>query len=186
LAPPAPSPSWGAGDFRQTYSVGFVDIGRAMNPLLEAPTFVEEREALRRELEVTERDFQQRLAAFDEQLRSMDQNSPQFRERFEEAQRLYEEYTRWGQNVAIRRRDELDVRHLQAVYRDVVNAVNVVADRMGIDIVMRFIPADREFRSINAEQALTEIRLRAAVRSPEQLDITSEVMEELGLRDQDQ
>jgi hypothetical protein len=176
--------AWGAGEFRQAYTVAFVDIGRAMNPLMESGAFVEEREALRRELEVTERDYQQRLDALGEQLRAMDQASPQFRERFEEAQRLYEEYTRWGQTVALPRRDALDVRHLNTAYMEMASAVNIVADRLGIDIVLRFIPPERDLQAMTAEQALTEIRLRSAVKYPEALDITSEVLEELGLRNQ--
>lgn len=175
--------AWGDGEFRQTYTVGFVDIGRALNPLMEAGDMKEERENLRKELEAVEKDYQTRLEEFGQQLRGLDQNSPEFREKYEAATKLYEEYQQWGRDIALKRRDELDVKHLQRAYKEMTNAVNIVADRLGVDIVLRFIPAEQEFKAINAEQALTEIRLRAAVKHPDKLDITSEVLEELNVQD---
>jgi Skp family chaperone for outer membrane proteins len=178
--------AWGDGDFKQTYTVAFVDIGKVLNPLLEATAFVEEREALRKELEITEREYREKVEALQAELRGMDQNSPEFREKLQAGQTLWQEYEKWGREVAMKRRDEMDVRHLQAAYKELTNAVNVVADKLGADIVLRFIPAENEFKSMNADQALTEIRLRTAVKYPEKLDITTEVMEELSIQDKDE
>ena len=173
--------AWGEGDFKQTYTTAFVDIGKALNPLMESTQYVEEREALRKELEATEKEYREKLEALQSELRGIDQQSPEFQEKIQAGQALFQEYEKWGRDVAIKRRDEMDVRHLQAAYKELTNAVNVVADKLGVDIVLRFIPAENEFKSANADQALTEIRLRAAVKYPEKLDITSEVLEELSL-----
>jgi len=54
---------------------------------------------------------------------------------------------------------------------------------MGIDIVLRFIPTEKEFQGQDAESALNEIRLRSALRYPAGLDITEEVLEELAIQD---
>ena len=177
--------AWGDGDFRQTYTIGFVDIGRALNPLMESSQFVEERDALRAEFDAKEKEFQSQLEALAEQLRGMDRESPEAQQRIEEYRRLYTEYTKWGQEVAIPRRDELDVKHMQKAYKELTSAVNVVADKLGVDIVLRFIPTDNEFKAVNGDQALSEVRLRSAVKYPEKLDITSEVLEELSLQDKD-
>lgn len=177
--------AWGDGDFKQTYTVAFVDIGKVLNPLLESTQFVEEREAVRKELEATEQDYQNRLQPLDQELRGMDQGSPEFHEKVQQFQQLLSEYQRWGREVAMKRRDEMDVRHLQSAYKELTNAVNVVADKLGVDIVLRFIPAENEFKGANADQALTEIRLRTAVKYPERLDITTEVMEELAIQSTD-
>jgi Skp family chaperone for outer membrane proteins len=150
---------------------------------MDSGTFKEEREVLRAELEGTEKEFQARLEAFGAELRGLEQGSPEFQEKYQAATAVYEEYQKWGREVAMKKRDELDVKHLQAAYKELSNAVNVVADKMGIDIVYRFIPADKEFTATNADQGLTEIRLRTAVKYPEKLDITSEVMEELSIQD---
>ena len=74
---------------------------------------------------------------------------------------------------------------MQKAYKELTSAVNVVADKLGVDIVLRFIPTDNEFKAVNGDQALSEVRLRSAVKYPEKLDITSEVLEELSLQDKD-
>lgn len=176
--------AWGDGDFKQTYTIGFVDISKALNPLMEGQTFKEERDALRKELEGVEADYKSKLDGFGEQLQGMEKESPQYKEKIDEARKLYQEYMKWGE-TAVSKRNELDVKHLQQAYRELVSAVNVVADKLGVDIVMRFIPTDKDFKATDAEQALTEIRLRSAVKYPEKLDITGDVLRELSLQDKE-
>jgi Skp family chaperone for outer membrane proteins len=173
--------AWGDGDFKQSYTVAFMDIGKALNPLMESQTFVEERETLRKELEATEADYKSKLDAFGEEIEQMDRQSPQAQEKIGEARKVYEEYLEWGQK-SIARRGELDAKHLQQAYRELASAVNVVSDKLGVDIVLRFIPTDNEFKAVDAEQAMTEIRLRSAIKYPEKLDITTEVLEELSIQ----
>src|SRR5688572_26650419 len=175
--------AWGEGDFRQSYSIGFVDISRALNPLMESQAFMDEREALRKELEASESDYKTRLEGINSQLEGLDRESPQFQEKWEEGRKLYEEYSTWARDVAMRRHNELAVKHYQQAYKEMTSAVNVVADKLGVDMVLRFIPTENDFKSTDAEGALNEIRLRTAVKYPEKLDITSEVLEELSLQD---
>ena len=175
--------AWGDGDFKQAYSVAFVDISKALNPLMDSQAFKEERETLRKELETAETEYKGKLDAYGEEIQAMDRESPQAQEKLGEARKLYEEYLDWGQK-AMARRNELDARHLQQAYREMTSAANVVADKLGVDIVLRFIPTDAEFKATDAEQALTEIRLRSAVKYPERLDITTEVLEELSIQSQ--
>lgn len=176
--------SWGEGDFRQGYTIGFIDITRVLNPLMEATTLKEERDALRTELENTEADYKSKLDGFGEELKQMDPKSPEGEAKIAEARALYAEYMEWGQQ-AVGRRNELDVKHFEKCYRELAAAVDVVSDKLGVDIVLRFIPPERDFKSLDAEQALTEIRLRTAVRYPEQLDITDEVLRELAIQETD-
>ena len=170
------------GEFRQTYTVAFVDISKALNPLMESAAFTEERTALTTELEAKEKDYRDRLDAFGEQLRNAEREDPAAQEKMKEAQALYEEYMAWGKE-AISRRNTMDVAQLQKAYKDLVSAVDVVAQKLGVDIVLRFIPTENEFKAVDAEGALTEIRLRSAVKYPTGLDITSEVLEELSLQE---
>jgi Skp family chaperone for outer membrane proteins len=174
--------TWGSGDFKQTYSVAFVDISRALNPLMEVPQFSEERKTLSDELDAQEKDFRDRLDAFGEQLRDANREDPATQESFKQAQALYEEYMDWGRG-AVERRNAMDVRHMQSAYKELASAVDVVAQKLGVDIVLRFIPTENEFKATDAEGALTEIRLRTAVKYPAALDITSEVLEELDVHD---
>lgn len=173
--------TWGTGDFKQTYTVAFVDISKALNPLMEKSEFADERKTLADELEGKEKDYQDRLNAFGEELRGKEQNDPAVQDKIKEAQALYEEYMTWGRE-AVGRRNTLDVAQLQKAYRELVSAVDVVSQKLGVDIVLRFIPTENEFKGTDAEAALTEIRLRTAVKYPSSLDITSEVLEELSLQ----
>ena len=54
-----------------------------------------------------------------------------------------------------------------------------MADRLGIDVVFRFIPTADEFQSFNATQAYVAVRGRIALKYPEALDVTDDVLEEL-------
>ena len=95
---------------------------------------------------------------------------------------LYEEYMAWGQE-AMKRKNEMEVAQWEKCYRELASAVDIVAERLGVDIVLRFIPTEKDFKATDAEQALMEIRLRAAVRYPKQLDITDEVVKELAIQE---
>jgi Skp family chaperone for outer membrane proteins len=176
--------AWGDGDFRRAYSIGFIDISRVLNPLMEATALKEERDTLRTELENTEGDYKSRLDAYGEQLKQMDPKSPEGEARIADARKVYAEYMEWGQQ-AVARRNEMDVKHFEKSYRELSSAVDIVAERLGVDIVLRFIPPEKEFKAIDAEQALMEIRLRTAVRYQEKLDITDEVLQELSIQETD-
>ena len=73
---------------------------------------------------------------------------------------------------------------LRPVDKDVITtaaAVDVVAERRNIDLVYRFVPTEREFEALTPDVAEKEVFLRAALRYPEDLDITNDILEELSL-----
>jgi len=174
--------AWGDGDFKQTYTVGFVDISKALNPLMEQQSFADERKTLADDLEKKEKDYRDQLDAFGEQLKGADRSDPASQETLKKAQALYQEYLEWGKG-AVERRNTLDVQQLQKAYKELVSAVDVVAQKLGVDIVLRFIPTENDFKAQDAEGALNEIRLRTAVKYPSGLEITSEVLQEMGVKD---
>ena len=59
--------------------------------------------------------------------------------------------------------------------------MNVVSQRMQIDMVLRFIPPDGEFGQTTPDATILQIRLRTALRLPDGIDITDDVLSELGL-----
>ena len=79
------------------------------------------------------------------------------------------------------RTGKLESEYLESSYREMIDAVNVVADRMKIDIVYRFTPPSEEFETDNPRAAMSTIRMRSALRYPDDLDITDAVADELGL-----
>ncbi len=56
-----------------------------------------------------------------------------------------------------------------------------MSERRQIDLVFRYIPTDADFLTPNPAQAYIAVRARIAVKYPEALNITDEVLEELAL-----
>lgn len=175
--------AWGEAAYDRAYSVAYVYIGKVLNPLMKSDAFEEERQPLMEELQETEAEYRQRLDEIQKRLRELDPNSEEARATYEEGSSVYEEFMNWQQS-ALRRTGKLDAEQLERAYRELVAAVEIVADRKGIDTVYRFIPTSEPFDAENPEQAMMAIRLRDALRYPEELDITTDVMEELHLEEE--
>lgn len=172
--------AWGDDAHERAYSIAYVFIGGILNQLMGTEARIEERTTLIEELGAEEEAFRERMEEIRQRGMEMDQESEEFRKTYEEYVALGEELRVW-QAQAINRRGKLDAVHLEDVYREMIDAVQVVADRMKIDTVYRFIPTDDPFNAENPDQALLAIRLRAALRYPDELDITDAVLEELSL-----
>jgi Skp family chaperone for outer membrane proteins len=173
-------PAWGDDAWHRAHSRAYVHIGRILNRQLAADIYEEERAALREEAEVKDGDYATRLNELNDRLRGLDRESPEAQEIMQQGNTLLQEYRQWQQQV-LARQDQLGAQHLEQAYRELVSAVKVVADRMDIDIVERFIPTDEPFDAVGAEQATLAIRLRQLLHYPADLDITREVMQELAL-----
>ncbi len=172
--------AWGEDAHQQAYTTSYVYIGKVLKPLMQSAALRDDRERLVSELSEAEADFRARLESLRAEFNAMDPETEEAREKTQEAAAVYQEYQAWQQE-AMARRARLDATHLERAYRELVEAVEVVADRKGIDLVFRFIPTDEEFAAETPEQALTAIRLRTAIRYPKALDITDDILEELSL-----
>ena len=106
-----------------------------------------------------------------------DPSVPEMRQRWDQA---YAEFQRL-QKIAVETRARLLAEQMESSYTEIVEAVNVVSERLEIDIVLKFIPPDGEFNLGNPDSMMSQIRLRTALRIPEGIDITDEVLAELGL-----
>jgi Skp family chaperone for outer membrane proteins len=172
--------AWADDDYGAAYSVAFVHIGKVLNKLMQAAEFEEERRTLSEELSKQDEEYRSQLEALRKQAEGLDRESPDFKDVMDRGNRLFEEYQVWGRE-ALKRRDKVQAEHLERSYRELVNAVEVVGDRKGIDMVYRFIPTSEAFESNDPESALNAIRFRTVVKYPESLDITADVLEELSL-----
>ena len=77
--------------------------------------------------------------------------------------------------------DQLETQQIELAFRELVLAVEVVAEQKNIDIVYQFVATADDFATSNPGRATLAIRERAALVYPEQLDITDAVLEELAL-----
>lgn len=172
--------SWGDAAHHRAYSIGYVHLGRILNQQLAADEFEEERQALLDEFQEKNQDYRDEFDRLNERFQEQEPDSPEAREIDQQKNMLIQEYRSWQQQTS-RERDQLAAEHLERAYRELIEAVNIVADHLEIDLVHRFIPTDDPFEVRALEQAMMAVRLRPALRYPEDLDITLEVMEELSL-----
>jgi Skp family chaperone for outer membrane proteins len=172
--------AWSEQPHDRAYSAAFVNIGKILRQLMQSEVYTEERQELMTELDEQEQEYREQLQDIQSNAQGLDQESEEFQQAYGRYMELAEEYREWQQE-AIQQRGSLDAEHLERAYRELVVAVQVVADRADIDIVYRFIPTGQDFESNNPDQAMTEIRLRSALRYPDQLDMTDAVIEEMSL-----
>lgn len=174
--------AWSEEPTDRVHSVGFVFIGKVISAMMQAEEVVEERQRLAEELGEEEREHQMRLAEIQSRGQALDpeRDGDQLQRTFEEWQQAEQAFRQW-QQTALARTGKLESEYLERSYRELLDAVNVVADRRNIDLVWRHTPPDAPFETEDPRAAMSTIRLRSALRYPESLDITDAVMKELGL-----
>lgn len=172
--------AWGDADYASAHSTAFVHIGKVLPQLMDSGSYADEREDLLNEITEQDEDFRSRLEEVRGRLEGADEESPEFEEIYQEGSQIFNEYRTWQQE-AMQRRADLDARQLERAYREMVEAVEVVAEEKGIDLVLRFIPVDADFEASNPDEAMLAIRMRTALKYPDGLDITTAVLEEMSL-----
>ena len=174
--------AWGDEPSDQARSLAFVSLGSIMQQLMARDEFETRRTELREELAAQDQTYVEQLQALDAQGRTLDpeQDGDQLQGLYEQWQAIQQQYNQWQQN-AVARTGELETTFLRQSYEEMVEAVNVVAEKRSIDLVFQFTPADAPFEAENPGQAMSTIRMRMAMRYPKELDITDYVLEEMGL-----
>lgn len=172
--------AWGDEKTNRVWSIGFMETGKALSQLLQADHFLDARDELNEELKDQITDGRELMESLQEEGNSIDPESPDapaFRQRWEGA---YGEFQKLQKLVA-ETRAALMAEQMQSAYNEILEAVNVVSERKNIDMVLRFIPPDGDFGMPTPDAVIMQIRLRTALRLPEGVDITEDVLTELGL-----
>ena len=172
--------AWADNAHGRAYSVAFMAPGKAMEPLLKADQFAEERQELDDELQTNDQEFGRRIKAYEQQNAGVTPDDPRAAEVQQTYQAMRAEYEQWRAQ-ATARMGQLTAAQIARAYRDMVAAVEVLAPRTGIDLVYRFIPTAQEFGAVNPPQAYLATRQRLALVYPDALDITDAVLEELSV-----
>ncbi|MCH2139548.1 MAG: OmpH family outer membrane protein [Phycisphaerales bacterium] len=176
--------SWGDKPQQRIHSIAYVHTGKALSALLQGSSYREEVEALNDELTEAQQAIAEAFEEMQEKMQGVTPDDPEYERIGQEGQQLLQQRDRFVQQ-ANTARAMLGAEQVERAYRELVDAVNVVADRLDIDIVNRFIPTDDAFETQPSPQAfqnaMMQIRLRSLLRYPEDVDITEEVMEELGI-----
>lgn len=174
--------SWGDEKTSTSWSIGFMETGKALQQLMKADHFNEAREDLNAEIEENISDTRDTLDELTAEAKQLTPDDPNFRDVRQQWQQIYDKFQHL-QQLGADARGALYAEQMQESYKEIVEAVNVVAERLNIDMVLRFIPAEEEFEQGNPDSIIMQIRLRSALRTPDGLDITDEVLAELGLDD---
>jgi len=170
------------GDSAHTtvFSIGFMHVGKALGKLMDSESMSDERDRMDQELNDKDEELRSRMQAFEEQHRDVKPDSPNFEEVRQAYTKLIEEIRAWQMEKS-QRRETLLSGQIEKAYRDVIAAVEVVAEKQKIDIVYRFVPTDGEFDASSPGAAYESIRSRIALKYPDGLDLTDLVLEELDL-----
>ena len=172
--------SWGDQKTSTVWSVGFMEVGKALSQLMKAEHFLDARETMEDELQETMSSARSSLDSLREEGQLLQPDDPSFPEMRQRWDRTYAEFQR-HQKIAAKSRARLLAEQMESSYTEIVEAVNVVSERLNVDMVLKFIPPDGEFNLGNPDSVMSQIRLRIALRVPEGIDITDEVLAELGL-----
>ena len=172
--------AWGEEPTSRSWSVGAVHIDSIIKRLLQTEDYLGEREEMEAELKEIEADFNDRAQAIQGEYGEIAEDDPLFPEAQGRMQALMQEYQQFTQ-VSRGRITMLEAEQLERSYRELIEAMEIVADQRSIDFVYRFIPTAEPFGTKNAEQAMLQIQLRTFLKYPEAVDITQHVMDELDL-----
>jgi len=190
---------WGDQPTARALSLGAVHAERIMRALLKSDRMAEERKALEEEAKSKDDDFRRRYKELEEKYKDVDPKSPNFEDARKEMNAFFEEANAFRTAIATRAA-KMQAGQYEKAYKDLVAAVDLVAERQKVDVVFRFVPTgytfemqkpdpvdgeemDEEALSSGAVQhTLESIRARTFLRAPESVDLTEEVMKELDVK----
>ena len=171
--------AWGDRATNRVWSVASVDIDKVMKKILEGASYADPRKEASEKAQAEEAEFQKRLETIKSKY-PMAENAPPPPEAQQEVMALQREYQGWLESV--RRRDEkMTAEQFEQAYRELVAAVESVADKESIDLVFRFFPTAEPFKTERMGEALSQIQSRTFLKYPASIDITADVMKVLNL-----
>lgn len=187
---------WGDQPTAKAWAIGAVNRDRIMVALLQSDRSKEERKEIEDEARAKDEEFRKRYKDLQDKYQDMDPRSPS-----EDAQRemsaFYTEANEWRTAVT-QKFAKMRAGQIEKAFRDLASAVDLVADRQKVDLVLNFVPPAAKF---DAEPSMDEesdeghdptemrldimmqVRARSILHAPDALDMTAEVMKELGLKD---
>ncbi len=172
--------SWSQEPNSRVFSLGTVHVGRILTALLKSEKYSNELEELSTASKTKDEEFRKQYGELMEEAKGINKDSPEFpamREKFEAFQK---EYTAWRETNESAGR-EMMARHYQGAYSDIRDAVDVVADRRKIDLVMRFVPPGDKIEPGDDADVVRQLSARTFLRVPESMDLTEDILSEMHL-----
>lgn len=174
--------SWGEQPTARAYAMGAVHIDRVLRALIQSDRFEGERAKLKEEADGQNAEFERRAKELEERYGKIEPGAPEFEQAQAEYSRLRAEFETWVAGIQ-RIQARLAAEQVEKAYREMLTAVEVVAERESVDTVMRYVPSSRPFEAGSLADAMLQVHARTFLRLPEGLDLTEAVMKEMALSD---
>ncbi|MDC0429050.1 OmpH family outer membrane protein [Phycisphaerales bacterium] len=172
--------AFGEDPTAKVWSIGAVNVPKLLGLLMESDRFGEDRKEIQVTAEEQNATFEAQFQAFQEEHADVTPESPEFPEIQARFQAMMQEYQTW-QNGTMAIQQRLGAEQIETAYRELIEAVDIVAEKRRIDIVTRFVPTSDPFQADTMELAGEQVRRRLFLRYPDAIDITEAVSAELGL-----
>ncbi len=173
--------SWSDQPSSRVFSIGTVHVGRILNALLQSDKYSAEKADFAAARQKKGEDFERRYKEMLEKARGIDKDSPEFPAAREQFEAFQQEYTVWN-SASEKEGQDMVTRQYQSAYGDLREAVEVVADRRKIDLVMRFIPASDKLAAGEEAGIAQQLMARTFLRSPDSIDMTEDILTEMHLQ----
>ena len=174
---------WSESPSARAYSVACVHTDRVMKGILSSERFAGERQKFDDEARVQGGEFEQRSKTLQEKYPDVKPGDATFDQARHEFATLQGEYEKWFATL-----QKIQSKHMaeqvERAYRELTEALNVVSERKQVDFVYRFTPPERAFDSVELSDAMMQVQARPFLRYPAAIDITEDVVKELGLPSQ--
>tara|TARA_B100000579_G_C22796792_1_gene837549 strand:+ start:489 stop:1184 length:696 start_codon:yes stop_codon:yes gene_type:complete len=175
--------AFGEATTSTVWSMGFMEVGKALSQMMEASHFVDARTELQKNLEERLQEARDVLDIIMGEAQALPQDSdehPAMRQRWDQAMGEFQQL----QQIATEQQGALFASQMIEAYEEIITAVEVVAENKNVDVVLRFIAPDEPIETSNPDVAIMQIRLRTALTYPKGIDLTDDVLTELGLESQ--
>lgn len=174
--------AWSDRDTARAWSIGAVHVDRAMKSILAKSGYQSRRDELDGEARTQDEDFAKRFEELRQRYANVDPQSPNWAEANESLERLRSEYMTW-RDGSMRIREKFFAEQIEEGYRELVAAVEIVAERREVDIVIRFMPTGDPFEADTLMTAREQVLGRTFLEYPDAIDLTADVLRELGIND---
>jgi len=172
---------WSDDATARAWSVGCVHIDPIIKSILATDRYTDERRTFEQEAQSQGEVFEQRDKALRAKYPDIKQDDPNFNQARDEFVALQQEFEKW--RLALQ---QIQAKHMaeqiEKAYREMLSALEVVADRRRVDLVFRFVPADRPFEAGDVGAVMVAVQARPFLRHPQGMDLTDDIFKELGLQ----
>lgn len=174
--------SWGTQPNNRVLSLGTLHLDRIMRAILQSSSYEADRLKVTEEAETMNKDFESRFKELEKKYGHLTKDSPEAPEAEAAFRGLRGEFDAWVAGMQ-RIQSRLAVEQMERAYKEILAAVDVVAHRDSIDLIMRFVPPERPFEAGSVADAMLQIHARPMLHMPESIDVTDAVMKEMAVSD---